>query len=62
MDKMVELTSFLNNVDAHLAKTKLEAHGIRSYIVDEYSGTHYNAAIGGIKLSVHVSDLSLIHI
>ncbi len=53
--KTVFISTFIHEV--HLAKTKLESRGIRSYLVDE----HLNAIIGtafieGYKLNVNAED------
>ncbi len=59
MNDFVNIAYYDNAIDAHMAKSKLEAHGIESYLADEHSATmmsHLNNALGGIKLRVLESN------
>jgi hypothetical protein len=58
--KMVVVASFGRPVDAHLAKTRLEAAGIQAFILDENAiavNPFYSPALGGVKLAVAEEDV-----
>lgn len=57
---LVELATFMYPHEAHLAKGKLDAHGIESIILDELTiqtNNFYSNALGGVKLHVLAEDL-----
>lgn len=60
MDTYVtEVARFGSVVHAHLAKARLEAAGIRAFLVDEQSvsvNPFYASALGGVKLWVRAED------
>ncbi|HBR30125.1 MAG TPA: hypothetical protein DD789_11905 [Firmicutes bacterium] len=59
-DKLVQVVSFLWPLDANLAKSRLEADGIRCYFFDEMTITMYwlySNALHGVKLYVKADDL-----
>lgn len=63
-DRLVQLTSFGNVEEAHLAKNALEAEGIRVFLDGEASGVnlwHLGVAIGGIKLLVPEEEIPRAH-
>lgn len=56
---LITIATFDNAIDAHLASSKLESEGIKTYIFDEHIITLnplYNFAAGGIKLKVMSND------
>ena len=54
---MVVIRTFLNNVDAELAKSALEAAGITSMIrADDCGGLRPHLWMGGVELLVDDSD------
>ena len=58
-DQLVQLQSFPDPFQAHLAKSMLEAEGIRCYLQDENMiglNQLYAPALGGVKLQVWKSD------
>lgn len=60
MNKLTILRTFDNYVTAHIVKSKLEAEGIESFLIDENTVTmqwHIAHAIGGIKLKVAENDV-----
>jgi len=60
MDEYVtEVARFGSVVHAHLAKARLEAAGIRAFLVDEQAvsvNPFYAPALGGVKLWVRTED------
>ncbi|MBU1043171.1 MAG: DUF2007 domain-containing protein [Candidatus Omnitrophica bacterium] len=59
--ELVTVGKFLNVIDAHIAKTRLESEGIECYIQDENLVTLnwlYSNAIGGVRLQVNSADSS----
>lgn len=59
MKGWIIVSTFTSPIDAHLAKTLLEAQGITVELADEQIVQSYQAlsqAVGGIKLSVQQSD------
>lgn len=59
MSNWVELISFSNPQEAHLAKAKLESEGIDVILKDELTtqlNFYSSIAIGGVKLLIEVSD------
>ena len=49
---------------AHLARVRLDAEGIESWLVDENTASvypFYTQAIGGVKLAVREDDAGLCH-
>jgi len=57
---LVQLATFMYPHEAHLAKGKLDAHGIESSLQDELTiqiNNFYSNAIGGVKLHVLAEDL-----
>jgi len=59
LGRLVTLETYMNAMQAHLAKNQLEAAGIRGVLADEFAATtywHLSNAIGGIKLQVAEED------
>lgn len=58
---MVTLRTFINPIDAHLAKNQLENEGISCVLLDQHMTTMYPGAgiVGGIRLNVDEADLEL---
>ena len=55
----VVIRTFLNHIEAELAKTVLEAAGIESYIrSDDCGGMRPHLWMGGIELFVHAEDVA----
>jgi len=62
--RLVVVERFPNAIDAHLARTKLEASGISSVVYDEnLISLHpvYSAVMGGVGLAVWASDIEKAH-
>jgi len=56
---MVVIASFGLPWEAHLAKARLEAEGIRAVLLDEQAisaNPFYSPALGGVKLAVAAPD------
>ena len=56
---MVVIASFGRPWEAHLAKARLEAEGIRAFLLDEQAisvNPFYSPALGGVKLTVAAHD------
>ena len=56
---MVVIASFGRPWEAHLAKARLEAEGIRAFLLDEQAisvNPFYSPALGGVKLAVAAHD------
>jgi len=58
--KLITARTFVNPMDAHLLKSRLESEGISCYLKDEHSISidplHSNA-LGGVKLQIHENDI-----
>lgn len=62
VNNFVTVATFINSVEANLAKQRLEAEGIRCYLADESIvelAWHLSVAFGWIKLRVHQQDVEL---
>ena len=58
-DDLQVIRTFLNNVDAQLAHSALEAAGIESMIrADDCGGTRPHFWVGGVELLVRTDDMS----
>jgi Putative prokaryotic signal transducing protein len=58
MDDLQVIRTFINNVDAELARGALEAAGIESMIrADDCGGTRPHLWMGGVELLVRQEDL-----
>lgn len=58
-DDLLAIRTFINNVDAELAKGALEAAGIDSMIrADDCGGTRPHLWMGGVELLVRAEDAS----
>ena len=60
MSELKSIASFSFPHEAHLAKSKLEASGIRAFIRDEHTITmnwFYSNALGGVRLQVLESQM-----
>ena len=58
-DNIIVLTTYHNSVDAHLARTRLEAAGIPCFLSNESLVTlnvMYSPAAGGVRLHVYARD------
>lgn len=58
-DDLVEVASFRDYIGAHVAKSKLESEGIRSFLFNERLVTwnwFYSNALGGVKVMVGDSE------
>ncbi len=58
-DRLVTVRSYDNPIEAHLARSFLEAADIQSFLMDEQIiGVHpgLNVAVGGVKLQVAAED------
>ncbi|NJR76495.1 MAG: DUF2007 domain-containing protein [Scytonema sp. CRU_2_7] len=58
-NNFVTVATFNNSIEANLAKQRLEAEGIRSFLANESTvdlAWHLTVAVGWIKLQVHESD------
>ena len=56
--EFVVFRTFLNHVDADLAKMTLEASGIESFIrSDDCGGMRPHFWMGGVELLLHVTDV-----
>jgi len=58
-DNIIVLTTYPNSVDAHLARTRLEAAGIPCFLSNETLVTlnvMYSPAAGGVRLHVYARD------
>ena len=59
MDGLQVIRTFINNVDAELARTALEAAGIESMIrADDCGGTRPHLWMGGVELLVREEDVA----
>jgi len=59
-DQLVTLASYLNPLDAEMAKGMLESNGIEVFLLDAQTasmGWGYNWVVGGVKVQVRQSDL-----
>jgi len=59
MDDFKKLITFIYPHEAHLAKSYLEANGVKTYVKDELTvqvNNFYSNAIGGVKLMIKDSD------
>lgn len=59
-DRLITVRSYDNSIAAHLARSFLEAAGIRSYLMDEQIMSVHpglNVAVGGVKLQVAEEDV-----
>lgn len=68
MSRPVKIASFVYPWEAHIAQSRLEADGIRSFVFDEgivHANPLLSHAVGGVKLLVSPSDaeraLSILH-
>jgi hypothetical protein len=58
MDDLQVIRTFINNVDAELARGALEAAGIESMIrADDCGGTRPHLWMGGVELLVREEDM-----
>jgi hypothetical protein len=58
MDDLQVIRTFINNVDAELARGALEAAGIESMIrADDCGGTRPHLWMGGVELLVRQEDM-----
>jgi hypothetical protein len=58
--RLVAVTSCASPVEAHLARSRLEAEGIPAFVADEHIVSVswlYSAAVGGVKVLVRATDL-----
>ena len=58
-ERLVTVRSFWTEVEAHLAKNRLEAEGIPAFLADETTVStawHLGNAVGGVKLQVAEPD------
>lgn len=59
LSEFVPLRTYLNHIEADLAKMVLEAAGIETFIrSDDCGGMRPHFWIGGVELLVHEDDLS----
>lgn len=59
MDQLLVIRTFINNVDAELARTALQAAGIESMIrADDCGGTRPHLWMGGVELLVREDDVA----
>ncbi len=59
MDDLQVIRTFINNVDAELARTALQAAGIESMIrADDCGGTRPHLWMGGVELLVRGEDVA----
>ena len=60
LGRFITVETYMNPMQAHMAKNHLEAAGIRGVLADEHAVSNFwqlSNAIGGIKLQVAESDL-----
>jgi hypothetical protein len=61
MDKMVTVATFPLPQDAYIIRGRLQSEDIFCFLQDELtiqSENYFSAALGGVKLQVHESDVS----
>ncbi len=57
VEKLVTIATFVNPIDANLAKIKLASEDIDCFLADEYAVAVYSGVVGEIKLQVRQSDV-----
>lgn len=55
-DDLVTVATFRSTVEAQLSRTKLDAHGIRTFVSDELLSTIDPHCFGGVRLQVPQAD------
>ena len=59
MAKLITITSFTNYLEAHIAKGRLEAEGIKTFLADKHYISmvwYLSDALGGIRIQVLEKD------
>lgn len=54
---MKTIRTYLNVVEAEMARQVLENEGVRACVVDENMGSMFHVAVGGVKLAVDETDV-----
>ena len=54
---MKTIRTYVNAVEAEMARQVLENEGVRACVVDGHMGNMFHVAVGGVKLAVDEADV-----